>query len=146
MSTSTALTVIAVSFSILTLLALAGVIVLFQVVKHLVALEKSVVHEIVELRKDLDGVLRHARDTSEQISKTVKELQRGVYNVGLLVSGVTSWLVTRKQLKKSPTEPVESRPWWINGLALTWSLVKTARKRARSKSSASSDGQKSVGS
>lgn len=145
MSTGTALTVIAVSFAILTLFALAGVIVLFQVVKHLVTLEKSVVHEIVELRKDLDGVLRHARDTSEQVSNTVKELRRGAYNVGLLVSGVTSWLVTRKQLKKSPTEPVESQPWWVNGLALTWSLVKTVRKRSGSKSSPAS-GQKSVGS
>ncbi len=135
MSSSTALTIIAVSFGILTLLALVAVIVLLQLVKRLIALEKSVVHEIVELRHDVQGVLRHARDTSEQVSKTIKEARQGVYNIGLLVSGVTSWLMTRKQLKKAPVESSESRPWWVHGLALTWSIVKSARRRAASKAS-----------
>ncbi len=144
MSISTALTIIAVSFGTLTLLALAGVIVLFQLVKRLVTLEKSVVHEIVELRQDVQGVLHHARDTSEQVSKTIQEVRQGAYNVGLLVSGVTSWFVTRKQLKKSASQPVESQPWWINGLAVTWSMVKSARRRAASKSSLAST-KKSVG-
>lgn len=136
MSISTALTIIAVSFGILTLLALAGVIVLLQLVSRLVTLEKSVIHEIIELRQDVQGVLRHARDTSEQVSKTIQEVRQGAYNIGLLVSGITSWFVTRKQLKKPPTQPVESQPWWISGLAMTWSMVKNARRRAASKSSA----------
>lgn len=142
MSTRESLTLIAISLIVLALVGIAGLAILWQVAKRLMVMENTVVKEIGELRSELQGIIRHARDTSQQVSETLQQVRRGAYNVGLVVSGLASWAFTRKRLRQSTASETEVQPWWITGASLAWSLLQRSRKK---KSSSAKSQGKSVG-
>lgn len=132
MSPTTALTIIAVSFAVLTVLALVVAALLFSLVKRLGRLEQSVIREISDLRSEIQTLMRHIHNTSETIGHTVHEVQKTARRLGLLASGIGSWIGARR-IRGSLLD--KTRPWWMSGLALGWTIYQRRRKAQKARSS-----------
>ncbi len=134
MTISTALTIIAICFAVLTLLVIGLGIVLLVVGLRVIRLEKTITHEISTLRLQLGELIHTARDSSSRLGETLKEFKQSAYRMGLAATGLAGILEARKHRdSKSSIAPKKSnvRPWWISGLALGYSLWKRRRKTKR---------------
>jgi uncharacterized protein YoxC len=140
-STQAALTLIAISLMLIAVMSIIGTVILWLLAKRLMKMERTVGNQIETLRAEIQGAIRQARDTSRDISETLSHLRRGAYNVGLIVSGLTSWAVTRRRLMQKDPQDKTSLPWWLQGVATAWTLFqRTRQKKSMDKSSQKSSG------
>lgn len=139
MTVSTALTVIAVCFAIFAIIVIGLGIALFIVILRVIRLEKTVSHEISEIRQLLSNLIHTARDSSSRLGETAKEFKQSAYRVGLVATGLAGLIESRKHkgVKLTPAKLRKVRPWWLSSLALGYSLW---RKRRRKKQPSSSSG------
>ncbi len=138
MTISTALTIIAICFAVLTLLVIGLGIVLMVVGLRIIRLEKAITHEISTLRVQLGDLIQTARDSSSRFGETLKEFKQSAYRMGLAATGLAGILEARKHKDVKPSiasKKSKVRPWWISGLVLGYSLWKRRRKVKRPPSS-----------
>ncbi|HBQ95562.1 MAG TPA: hypothetical protein DD856_11475 [Sulfobacillus sp.] len=131
MTISTALTIIAICFAVLTLVVVGLGIVLLVVGLRVIRLEKTITHEIAALRRQLGDLIQTARDSSSRFGETLKEFKQSAYRMGLAATGLAGILESRKKRAVKPSIPPKKatvRPWWISALVLGYSLWKRRRK------------------
>ncbi|PSR21906.1 MAG: hypothetical protein C7B45_08980 [Sulfobacillus acidophilus] len=133
MSIATALTIIAISMLILALLGILAVIFLVRLVLHLIAFEKTLASELAQLREL--GV--QLRETTEQVGKTVHDVQVAARRVGGAVGTVASLLslVVGRSRPSNRREP--TRPWWVTGASLGWNVLKRRRQKTKKRTAKS---------
>ncbi len=129
MTISGALTVIAICFAVLTLLVVGSGIVLMMIALRIIRLEKTITREISGIKDQLAELVHTAKESSNRLGHTVQEVKSSAYRVGLLATGIAGFLEARRNPKKAGKRK-GSRPWWVSGIALGYSLWK---KRQRSK-------------
>ena len=129
MSTQTDLTLIAISLMIVAIMSIIGIVILWLLAKRLMEMERTVGNQIETLRAEIQGAIRQARDTTRDVSETLSHLRRGAYNVGLIVSGLTSWAATRRRLAHQDPQDKIIQPWWVQGFATAWTLFQRARRK-----------------
>ena len=125
---------------IVAIMSIIGIVILWLLAKRLMAMERTVGNQIETLRAEIQGAIRQARDTSRDVSETLSHLRRGAYNVGLIVSGLTSWAVTRRRLAQPDSHEKITQPWWLQGVATVWTLFQRARHKKSKESSQKSAG------
>ncbi|OLZ10899.1 hypothetical protein [Sulfobacillus thermosulfidooxidans] len=138
MTISTALTIIAICFIILTLIVVGLGIMLFIVTLRVIRLEKTITQEVSVLRRQLGELIQTARESSSRLGQTVQEFKASAYRMGLIATSIAGLIESRKAktLKASPPK-TKVRPWWLSTLALGYSLWNKRRKTKQSPPSSS---------
>lgn len=119
MSSAAALTVIAISVGVLALLALLAVAFLMRLVIHLIALEKTLAHELAEIRQ----VAAHLRESTERVSQTIYDVQQVVRKVSGTVGTVASILSLALGGRLSDSRRGSKLKPWITGISLGLGVV-----------------------
>ncbi|NMP21962.1 hypothetical protein [Sulfobacillus harzensis] len=121
MSPATALTIIAIAMAVLAVIAILAVIFLLRLVIHLIAFEQTLGDELAELR----SLVSNLRETTERVSHTVHDVQIAARRVGGAVGAIASLFMGRN----TRATRLKSRPWWVTGAALGWTLIKRRRQK-----------------
>lgn len=124
MSTATALTIIAIAMAVLATIAIVAVIFLLRLVIHLIAFEQMLGNELAELR----SLVGHLRETTDRVSQTVHDVRLAARRVGGAMGVVASLFAGRTGRNARQ----KTRPWWLTGAALGWTLVKNRRRKKAS--------------
>lgn len=127
MSPDLALTIIAVCLMILVVMALAVVVALLMLVRRLIGLEHTVVHQVTNLREEIQSIVHHIRDTSDRVSHTVQDVRKTTRAVSKAARRIAGWLGNSSGQR---TLLAKARPWWVSGLSMGWSLYQRRRKKS----------------
>lgn len=125
MSNHAALTIIAISLSLLTIIVLAAVFILALLFRRILHFQHTVSKEITELRAEIHKALSQAQETSQRITKMFQDAGQTLRYVGMISGGLTHFV---KRSPSTKNKGVKSSSLVKTGIKLAWSFYQRRKK------------------